>query len=106
MIIANGTIEIKTKTGGGIDPVTGYPVAPSVGWGEPIPCQYRANKYSNRGKSNGEAFTVASYEILIEEQPFESEVLRLRDKAGKEVGEFPIIEVEPLEAVTQIRITV
>lgn len=106
MIIANGTIEIKTKTGGGIDPVTGYPVAPSASWGDPIPCQYRANKYNNRGKANGEAFKVVSYEILIEEQPFDTEMLRLRDKAGKEVGEFSVIEVEPLEAVTQIRIMV
>jgi hypothetical protein len=106
MIIANGAIEMKTKTGGGLDPVTGYPVIPIVDWGEPIPCQYRANKYSNKGKINGEAFTIASYEILIEEQPLEGEVLRLRNKAGEEVGEYPIIEIEMLEAVAQIRITV
>ena len=78
MIIANGTIETKIKTGGGIDPDTDYPIAPSVSWGNPIECQYRANKYSNKGKANGEAFTIASYEILIDEQPYDAEMLRLR----------------------------
>lgn len=106
MIIANGTIETKIKTGGGIDPDTDYPIAPSVSWGNPIECQYRANKYSNKGKANGEAFTIASYEILIDEQPYNAEMLRLRDISGKILGEFSVIEVEPLQGVCQIRILV
>ena len=106
MIIANGTIETKIKTGGGIDPDTDSPIAPSVSWGHPIECQYRANKYSNKGKANGEAFTIASYEILIDEQPYNAEMLRLRDISGKILGEFSVIEVEPLQGVCQIRILV
>ena len=98
MIIANGTIETKIKTGGGIDPDTDYPIAPSVSWGNP--------KYSNKGKANGEAFTIASYEILIDEQPYNAEMLRLRDISGKILGEFSVIEVEPLQGVCQIRILV
>ena len=97
MIIANGTIETKIKTGGGIDPDTDYPIAPSVSWGKPIECQYRANKYSNKGRANGEAFTIA---------PYDAEMLRLRDINGKILGEFSVIEVEPLQAVCQIRILV
>ena len=70
MIIQNGTIEFKTKTAGGIDPETGYPVKPSsVAWGEPVPCQFKAKKFNQLGIIKGEHFTVASYEILIEEQP-------------------------------------
>lgn len=106
MIIANGTIETKIKTGGGIDPETDYPIQPTVSWGNPIPCQYRANNYSKRGKANGEAFTVASYEILIEEQSYEAESLRLLDMDGRMIGEFSVIEIEPLRAVCQIRILV
>ena len=106
MIIANGTIETKIKTGGGIDPETDYPSKTSVTWSKPIPCQYRANNYSKRGKVNGEAFTVASYEILIEEQPYEAECLRLRDMDGRTLGEFSVIEIEPLRAVCQLRILV
>ena len=101
MIIQNGTIEFKTKTAGGIDPETGYPVKPSsVAWGEPVPCQFKAKKFNQLGIIKGEHFTVASYEILIEEQ------LRLKDLSGKEIGTFSIIQAEPLEAVCEVRILV
>lgn len=107
MIIQNGTIEVKQKTGGGINPETGYPNKPgSVSWGDPIPCQYSANKRNNLGKVNGEHFTVAQYEILIEQQPFTTEQIRLKDLAGDTVGEFSIIQVEPLDAVCELRILV
>lgn len=106
MIIQNGTIEVKHKTGGGIDPETGYPVKPVVEWGTPIPCQFSANKRDNLGKVNGEHYTVAQYEILIEQQPFTTEQIRLKDLAGNTVGEFSIIQVEPLDAVCELRILV
>lgn len=106
MIIRNGTIEFKSKSGGGIDPVTGHPIKPtSSSWGDPIPCQYSSNKHNNLGRVSGEHFTIASYAVLIEEQPLEeSEQIRLTDDAGNVVGEYSIIEVEPLEAVCEIRI--
>ena len=108
MIIQNGTIEIKNKaTAGGIDPATGYPVKPSAAsWGAPIPCQYIANKYNNLGKVNGEHFTTASYQVLIEEQDITGEQLRLKDLKGNLVGEYSIIQVEPLEAVCEVRILI
>ena len=62
MIIENGSIEIKRKAAAGIDPETGHPIKPSaVSWGDPIPCQYSANKYSNVGRVNGEHFKTAEY---------------------------------------------
>lgn len=108
MIIENGTIELKQKTGGGgIDPTTGYPVKPpSVGWSDPIPCQYSANKYNNLGRVNGEHFKTAEYSVLIEEQPFDTEQVRLKDRLGNLVGEFSVIQVEPLEAVCELRILI
>ena len=92
MIIQNGTIEVKRKTGGGIDPE--------------IPCQYSANKYNQLGRVNGEHFTTAQYSVLIEEQQFTAEQVRLKDRAGNVVGEFSVISVEPLEAVSELRIMV
>mgnify|MGYP001542220496 CR=1 FL=1 len=85
----------------------GYPVKPSsVAWGEPVPCQFKAKKFNQLGIIKGEHFTVASYEILIEEQPVPSEQLRLKDLSGKEIGTFSIIQAEPLEAVCEVRILV
>ena len=108
MIIENGTIEVKIKTtSGGIDPSTGFPVKPSAAaWGNPIPCQFYANKYNNLGRANGEHFITAEYSILIEQQPFDAEQVRIKDRTGNVVGEFSIIQVEPLEAVCELRILV
>lgn len=107
MIIENGTIETKTKAVGKIDTKTGYPSKPSdVSWSAPIPCQYSANKYNNLGRVNGEHFKRAEYSVLIEEQPFDAEQIRLKDLNGKVVGEFSVISVEPLSAVCEIRILV
>lgn len=108
MIIENGTIEFKEKTASGIDPTTGYPVRPSeVRWGRRIACQFSANKYNNLGKtSEGGHFTMAQYEILVDEQPIVGEQLRLTDDKGRVRGEFSIMEVEPLPAVCELRILV
>lgn len=105
MIIQNGTIEVKTKTGGGIDPETGYPVKGEEHWGEPIPCQWIPNRNDMLGRVNGEHFIIAHYVVLIEEQPFTAEQIRLRTIDGRDLGEFSLMYVEPLDAVCQIRLT-
>lgn len=107
MIIQNGIIELKQKTGGGINPETGFPNKPtSEAWSNPIPCQYYANKYNNLGRVNGMNFKIASYTILIEEQPFNGEQVRLKTLDGNMVGEFSVISVEPLDAVCELKILV
>ena len=105
MIIANGTIEVKGKTGGGLNK-KGYPQKSEATWGEPIPCQYIPNKHNKLGVVNGEHFTVAQYTVLIEEQEFNAEQIRLKDRTGKDLGEFSIMSVEPLEAVCEIRLLI
>lgn len=106
MIIPNGTIRFKVKSGGGIDPVTGHAQKPTSSWGEPIPCQYTANSYNRLARVMGEASTQQSYEILIEEQHIPSEQLKLTDDRAGEVGDFSIRQVEPLNAVCEMRILV
>lgn len=107
MIIANGTIEPKVKTGGGIDPATGYPVKPEVSWGDPIPCQFVPNTHNKLGTTkDGEHFTVATYVIYIEEQPFHAEQIRLTGRGGTVIGEFSVKQIEPLDAVCEVLIIV
>lgn len=107
MIIENGTIQIKQKTEGGIDPETGFArKASEISWSEPIPCQYYSNRYSNVGRVSGEHFKTAEYTVLIDEQPFTGEQIRLTDNETGLIGEFSIISAEPLQAVGQIRITI
>jgi len=106
MIIQNGTIEVKRKCGGGIDPVTGHPVKASASYGPPIPCQIVPNTINLQGRANGEHFTVASYQIYIEEQWFTGEQLRVTDLTGRVMGEFAVISIEPLKAVCETRILI
>jgi len=104
MIITNGTIEAKEKTGGGLDG-NGNPVRPSETFGEPIPARVTTNNKNNLGKQDGNAFIVASYEILIESQTFEAERIRLT-QLGRDLGEFSVMSVEYLESVGAVKIIV
>ena len=106
MIIPNGTIEFKQKTSGGIDPETGYAIRSSdVKWSNPLPCQIVTNSHNALALSKqGEHITSASYQVLIDEQPFEGgEQIRLTYDTGKVLGEFSVKHIEPLEAVCQVR---
>lgn len=112
MIIANGTIEVKTITDTAIEydefgiPNESGKVAK---WGSPIECQYRAVNLDYVAVTNDlSPHTLASYEILIEDSmiPFDAVALRLRDKDGNEVEEFSIVRMIPIDAVSQIKIVV
>lgn len=104
MIIENGTLQTKLIIGGGLDD-NGNPVRPVEAWGVPIPCNIKTNQYSNQGKVNGNTFTIASYEVLIEMQPFTAESVKLV-REGQELGEFPVQSAEPLTEVGIIKILV
>jgi len=112
MIIPNGTISFATTTEGGLDE-KGYPVSGAVSWGEEVPCQYYSNSQNYLATdSNGEHHIQAKWTILLES--FESdglklgwkEKLRLKNRDGEVVGEYSVIQFEPLDAVRQSRIIV
>jgi hypothetical protein len=104
MIIVNGSISAKVKSGGGLDG-DGNPVKASESWGDPIPCRISTNKRNNLGKQNGNTFTIASYEVLIEPQRFEAERVKL-ERYEEDLGEFSVMFTEYLEAVGAIKIVV
>lgn len=110
MIIENGRIlpKVKTTAKPVIDPNTGHvrKEATATSWGDPIPCQYTPNSYNALGRVLGEPHTERSYEILIEEQPFKAEQVRLLNAKGEAVGDFSIISATPMEAVSQIKLLV
>jgi len=105
MIIVNGVIQRKVQTGGGID-TNGNPARPSFVWDNPVECHIKVNKRDNLGKQNGNTFTVASYEIIIEPQAFDADVIKITDKSGTDLGEFSVISIEHLEAVETVKILV
>lgn len=109
MIIDNGVLytRVAVEATPSLDPKTGYPRrAEEECWHSPIRCQFRARDYSNLTRVQGEAVRLARYEILIEEQPFTAGAVRLEDVFGGVVCEASVIEIEPLQAVGQIRILI
>lgn len=109
MIIQNGTIECKSKTPGGINPLTGHAIPSSEAqWLSPIPCQWSVSNLSYVAESgSGERFTKASYVVLIEQvYDFSPRQVRLKDNSGNTLGEFSVISQEELDAVCQTKIII
>lgn len=109
MIIANGTIEIKEATEATLDPATGYPVTEQEdAWGAPVPCQYVALSQNRIGMVDEEHYTLASYEIFVEDafSSSGSGRIRLSDLDGTQVGEFSVKQIVPLDAVCEVKLIV
>lgn len=101
----NGSISIKVEAGIKFDE-NRKPIQVADSWGDPIQCRFTPNKYSEKGISNGNKFTVASYDILIETQVFSATSIRLTDGSGNVIGEYQVQQIENIPGVGRIRITV
>ena len=106
MIIVNGYIQVKVKTGGGM--LNGRPKPVTVTMSDPIPCNWKANKWDKKGKTVDGVFTQAQFEILVELQDFTAETVTLYDTTVTErnLGEFTVQSIEPLAATGATKITV
>jgi hypothetical protein len=106
MIICNGTIQVKIKSGGGFDE-EGNPIKVEETFGEIIPCHIRPLRYNNLAFSgSGSNYINASYEVLIEIKDFQCERIKLINRYGKDLGEYSVISAENLEAVCATKIIV
>lgn len=106
MIIVNGYITYSTKTGGGM--VGGKPKPVTTVESDPIPCNWRAQKWDKKGKVVDGVFTQAQFEILVELQNFTAETITLYDTTveKRKLGEFQVQSIEPLAATGATKITV
>lgn len=106
MIIVNGYIQVSEKTGGGM--LNGKPQPVTVTKSEPIPCNWRAQKWDKKGKVVDGVFTQAQFEILIELQEFTAETVTLYDTTVTThlLGEFQVQSIEQLAATSATKITV
>ena len=96
-VVANGIVSFKTKTAGGIDPVTGYPIATTITWGDDIACRWATidlNLLANSGTSH---FTDAKYVIYVQGDTHPTEQLKLTDSSDNVIGEFSIISYEYID---------
>lgn len=104
MIIYNGTLQIVETSGGGFEHGIPIPVTESLS-GE-YACNIRTIKSDHRGVNGDTAFTQASFEVLIEHENFTAERVILRDNRGKVLGDFRVQDVQHLDYVDAVKITV
>lgn len=107
MIIENGTLQVITKTGGGLK--NGNPVKVVEAIGEPIPCNLKTINHDHKGKVVDGVFTRASYEVLVDSvnaPHFKAERVKLTDNRGMAIGEFRVQDIQHLDCVGAVKITV
>lgn len=104
MIVANGTLQIVEKTGGGYK--NGNPVKVQEVLCEPIPCNFTTNKNDHLGRYEGGTFTRAKFVILIDMQDFNAEYVVLNTIRGIKVGKFRVQDIQFLDVVENVKITV
>lgn len=110
MIIVNGHIRYKRKSGGGLDSATGYPVTPTTAWSDAVDCQFVPVKQNLQANADQEPMTLRRYAIYLEGyQSCEvnvNEQVALYDDCDHLIGEFSVRSVTPLLAVDQTRLDV
>ena len=107
MIIENGTLQVITKTGGGMK--NGRPVKVEESFGNPIPCNLKTITHDHRGKVVDGVFTRASFEVLVDlsDVPhFTAERVLLKDNRGMRIGEFRVQDIQHHDCVEAVKITV
>jgi hypothetical protein len=113
MINVNGTICVKSKTGGGLT-ADGYPAAVTENLLGPVPCSVRASKVNYLARSRqGNTYVDESYTVLIEADVDAAFLAALREgervnvlERDDNLGDFSVIQIEHLDAIGLIRITV
>lgn len=106
IVKTNGSVAFKIKSGGGINPITGFPTAATVSWRTAADCHYVKNNENLQEKEQGEPIVQVNYTIYIAGNTTPSEQLRLYDSGGNLLGEFSVISTEYIETkgVTQITV--
>lgn len=104
MVIANGTLQIVEYTGG--DFKNGNPVEVKETSGKHIPCNFTTNKNDHLGRYEGGTFTRAKFVVLIDMQEFDAEYIILNTARGAKVGKFRVQDIQFLDVVGNVRITV
>nr|DAP01651.1 MAG TPA: hypothetical protein [Bacteriophage sp.] len=100
----NGTIQYRILSGGGLDE-NSEPIKSDSSWSDPICCLYRSVKHTHGIYQQGK-FTDSSYEILIESQEIEVDMVKLTNDRNKMLGEFEVQDIVFLERSGRVKITV
>lgn len=107
MILENGYLQAVTTSGGGM--AHGKPVPVTQTLGERVACNIRTITHDHRGKLIDGSFTQASYEVLVDistAKRFTADQIALTDNREGKLGTFRVQDVQHLDFVGAIKITV
>ena len=109
MIIANGTIQIKIQTGGGL--LHGIPQPVKTSWSEPIPANISKSRDDRRGTYIVGTFRQVQATILIEPENIDlftpqCKRIKVTDNRDEELGEFEVQSITYLEAAQALQLTI
>lgn len=105
-MITNGKIRTINTTGSESFDEDGFPLPLGEVYSDYIECNIRHNTRSDKGRYEDGRFTVASYEVLVEEQPLEAQRIEITDNAGAVLGVFKVQLIEHMRVVGRIKIQV
>ena len=104
-MINNGYIQ-ASEYGGTTSNQNGDPVVIAETWGDLIICQIETVKHDNKGIYLDGKYTQATYKILIEMQEFQAKRIKITDSRGNSLGEFNVQDIQFLDMVQRVKITV
>ena len=102
----DGYIQAQIVISDGYTDCDGETVPANVRWGGFVGCKYRANTLSKTGRYGGWKFAQMAFEITAEDMNFHANCIRLLDSAKRLVCEKEVQNIEMLEGVQRVRITV
>ena len=100
----NGTLRYEILINGGVNEY-GEPVPARSEWSEPIDCSIKTNSDNRIGRYEDGVFRMASFTIMIELAKFPYNSIKL-ERLGEYLGEYKILNAEPLTSVGRTKITV
>lgn len=102
MIIPNGYIRFAEQKAVTTDD-KGYFVVAADAWSEAVECQYLP-AVNLQAQSKAGAITAHAYTVYVEQMSLPSEIVKLSDRCGNEIGQFSVRSYEQLDAVCQTKI--
>ena len=83
----------------------GEPIKAQSAWSEAIPCSIKTNSDNRKGRYEDGEFRQASFTILVECIPFPYNRVKL-ERMGENLGEYRVMNAEPLTTVGRTQIVV
>ena len=103
--MTNGTLKYKLRPDSGFD-ILGDPIPAPIEWSDEIDCFIQTNQHNTKGKTTDGKFIMSAYTIFIDSQEIDTDLVSLTTDRGKALGEFQVQDIQFLDLVQRVKLTV